>query len=70
MVVARIQGAACFAHGCATRAAGSFTRLQGSDDTVDIYVPPALERACGVEAVNDLMIYNRTRLLPGINHVS
>jgi hypothetical protein len=56
MVVARIQGAAVFAHGCATRAAGSPTPLHGSDDTVDIYVPAALAWAFGVEAMSDLVM--------------
>ena len=51
MVVARIQGAALFAHARAARAAGSVTRLHGSDDTVDIYLTTALGWAFGVEAM-------------------
>jgi hypothetical protein len=35
-VVARIQGAALFAHRRAARTAESVTRLHGNDDTVDI----------------------------------
>jgi hypothetical protein len=49
MVVARIQGAALFAHACAARAAESVTRLHGSDDTVGIYLPAALGWTFGVE---------------------
>ena len=56
MVVARIQGAALFAHAGPARAAESVTRLHGSDDTVDIYLPAALGWAFGIEAMNDLII--------------
>jgi hypothetical protein len=63
MVVARIQGAALFAHARAVRAAGSVTRLHGSDDTVDIYLPTALGWAFGVEAMNHLMIIQSATLV-------
>jgi hypothetical protein len=56
MVVARIQGAALFAHASPARASESVTRLHGSDDTVGIYLPAALGWAFGIEAMNDLMI--------------
>jgi hypothetical protein len=56
MVVARIQGAAFFAHAGPARAAESVTRSHGSDDTVDIYLPAVLGRAFGIEAITDPII--------------
>ena len=41
MVVARIQGAALFAHAGGVRTAGSITRVHGSAGTVVIYTAPS-----------------------------
>jgi hypothetical protein len=60
MVVARIQGAALLVHARAARPAESVTRLHGSDDTVDIYLPAALGWTFGVTEMNHPMIIQRT----------
>src|SRR5580693_4407398 len=58
MVVARIQGAALFAHGRAARAAGSVSWPHGSDDTVDIYLQSTqhveISRTAGRDVVHGM----------------